>query len=183
MFIRNISFIRSIRSVKLLNRGDFCLYHDDMLWIGDFYLNPFYSVPDNNPLLLGYSYGDNINYKNPDYVVSLPKMVQGMIIDDDGNFVFTSSFSSLINSTLSIYDNPLKYKNSYYSINNKKVPYYKFGDNNYINSIKIPPMAEGLFYKDNNLYILFESSSEKYFYAYPKMDKIIKININKLDIK
>ncbi|MBR3161726.1 MAG: hypothetical protein IKF19_03250 [Bacilli bacterium] len=177
----NNSFIKSIGDYKLINRGDFCLYDSDILWIGEFFLNPFYRVPDNNPLLIGYNYKNAIDYKKPDYIVSLPKMVQGMAITDDNKFIFASSFTNLINSNLSIYDNPLKYKNNYYTVGNKKIPYYKFNSDNYINNIKVPPMAEGLFYKDNYLYVLFESSSDKYFYAYPKMNNIIKISINKLD--
>ena len=38
-------------------------------------------------------------------------------------------------------------------------------------------MAEGIFYKDNELYILFESSSDKYSLADPKIDKILKYKI------
>ena len=174
-------YIKSTKNKKLPNRGDFCLYNDNILWIGDFYLYPFYKVPNNTPLLLGYNIEKSINYKNPDYVISLPKMIQGMAITKDNKFIFTASFTNLINSILMIYDNPLKDENNYYQINNKKVPYYSFNDNNLINTLKIPPMAEGIFYKDNNLYILFENSSDTYFYAFPKINKIIKLNINKLD--
>ncbi len=179
----NKDYIKSISNKKIPNRGDFCLYHNNILWIGDFFLNPFYKVPDSNPLLLGYNYNKKINYKDPSYVISLPKMIQGMAITDDNKFIFTSSFTNLINSKLTIYDNVLKEKNSYYKINNKLVPYYKFNNNNLINTLKLPPMAEGLFYKDDYLYILFENNSDTYFYAYPKIDKIIKLNINKLDKK
>ncbi|MEE3342921.1 MAG: hypothetical protein VZS44_02405 [Bacilli bacterium] len=175
------NFIKSIKDTKLPNRGDFCLYNNNILWVGDFFLNPFYRVPDNNPLLLGYNDDDKIDYDMPDYVISLPKMVQGMAITEDNKFVFTASYTNLINSNLMIYDNPLKDKNDYYEINNNKIPYYKFSNNNFINNIKLPPMAEGLFYKDKYLYILFESSSDTYFYAYPKINKIIKLNIKKLD--
>ena len=174
-------YIKSENNKKIPNRGDFCLYNNNILWIGDFFLNPLYKVPDDNPLLLGYKNNKTINYKSPDYVISLPKMIQGMAITDDNKFIFTASFTNLINSKLMLYDNPLKEKNDYYEINNKKIPYYNFNNNNLINSIKIPPMAEGLFYKDNNIYILFENSSDTYFYAYPKINKIIKLNINKLD--
>ena len=174
-------YVKSTKKNKLPNRGDLCLYNNNILWVGDFFLNILYKVPDNNPLLLGYNKKEKINYKKPDYVISIPKMVQGMAITEDNRFIFTSSYSNLINSSLSIYDNPLKEKNDYYEINNNKIPYYKFSNNNLINTIKLPPMAEGLFYKDNNIYILFESSSDTYFYAYPKINKIIKLNIKKLD--
>ena len=174
-------YIKSTNNKKIPNRGDFCLYNNNILWIGDFYLKPFYNVPNNNPLLMGYNIEENLNYNNPDYIISLPKMVQGMAITNDNKFIFTTSFTYLINSNLLIYDNVLKEKNSYYKINNKQVPYYKFNNKNLINKIKVPPMAEGIFYKDNYLYILFENSSDTYKYAYPKLYNILKLKINKLE--
>lgn len=161
----NNDYIKSNKNTKLLNRGDFCTYNNGILWIGDFYLKPFYPVKDNNPLLLGYEV-NNIDYNNPKYRISLPKMVQGLTFDDNNNFIFTRSFTYLINSDLVMY-----------RYNSKD----KFNKSNKINNIKIPPMAEGLFYKDGYLYILFENSSNSYNYAYPKIKKIIKLDIKKID--
>lgn len=175
------NYIKSLKNTKLANRGDFCTYNNGILWIGDFYLNPFYKVPNNNPLLMGYKLNNDIDYFNPNYVISLPKMVQGLAITNDNKFIFTRSFTNLIKSDLSIYDNVLNDKNNYYELNGNKIPYYKFDKNNLIKEIKLPPMAEELFYKDDELYILFENSSDTYFYAYPKINNIIKINIKEVD--
>ena len=151
------NYIKSIKNEKLPNRGDFCTYNNNTLWIGDFYLKPFYNVPNDTPLLYGYDI-ENINYNNPKYTIKLPKMVQGMAITDENNYIFTRSYTNLINSELTIYSDMTK--------ETKK-----------IKSIKLPPMAEGIFYKDKELYILFENSSDKYFFAYPKIKKIIKISV------
>lgn len=153
------NYIKSINNTKIPNRGDFCSYKDNTLWIGDFYLKPFYNVPNNTPLLLGYEINENIDYSNPKYTITLPKMVQGMAITNENNFIFTRSYTNLINSDLVIYSDMTKKE-------------YKK-----IKSFKLPPMAEGIFYKDNELYILFENNSDKYFFAYPKVKKIIKIKI------
>lgn len=174
-------YIKSIKNTKLPNRGDFCTYNKNILWIGDFFLNPFYKVPNNNPLLMGYKMKETIDYSKPDYIISLPKMVQGIVITEDNKFIFTQSFTNLVKSNLSIYDNVLKSTNDYYNLNGNNIPYYKFDKNSLINNKKLPPMAEGLFYKDNYLYILFENSSDTYFYAYPKINKIIKYSINEID--
>lgn len=171
------SFIKSKKNTKLPNRGDFCKYNNNILWIGDFFLNPFYPVPNNNPLLMGYKLDENFDYSTPNYIISLPKMVQGMVITEDNKFVFTSSFTYLINSTLSIYENPLDSTENTYNLNGKEIAYYKFNKENLIKKIKLPPMAEGMFYKDSSLYILFENSSDKYSLALPKINKIIKFNI------
>ena len=151
-------FIKSIKNDKLPNRGDFCTYNNNTLWIGDFYLKPFYNVPDNKPLLLGYDI-DNLDYNNPKYTIILPKMVQGMAITENNNFIFTRSYTNLINSKLTIYKDMT-------------------AENHVIlKEISLPPMAEGIFYKDNEIYILFENNSDKYFFAYPKVKKIIKISV------
>lgn len=151
-------YIKSIKNNKLPNRGDFCAYKDNTLWIGDFYLKPFYNVPNDTPLLYGYDI-DNIDYNSPKYTIILPKMVQGMAITEENNFIFTRSYTNLVNSKLTIYKDMTKENHVL------------------LKEINLPPMAEGIFYKDNEIYILFESSADKYFFAYPKVKKIIKISV------
>lgn len=172
-------FVKTIYNIKLPNRGDFCMYNkiNNYLYIGDFFLNPFYPVPDDNPLLMCYSAQENIDFTKPDYIISLPIMVQGMAITDNNEFVFTSSFTPFIKSNLSIYNNVLEEIPEKYNLNGVDIPYYKFSKSNLIKNIKLPPMAEGIFYINNELYILFENSSNTYFYAFPKLKKIIKLNI------
>ena len=171
-------YIKSKKNTKLPNRGDFCLYHENILWIGDFFLNPFYKVPDDNPLLMGYKIEatteKEFDYSIPDYIISLPKMVQGMVITKDNKFAFTTSFTPFIKSNLSFYNNVLEEKPDTYNLNGNDIPYYKFTKNNLDKKIKLPPMAEGMFNIDDNIYILFENSSDTYFYAFPKLRKIIK---------
>lgn len=170
-------FIRSKNNYELPNRGDFCSYDNNILWIGDFCIRPFFKVPNNNPLLMGYKVANKIDFSKPDYIVSLPKIVQGMAITPENDFIFTSSFTYFIHSTLAIYKNPLECEYEVYDINGKKVPYYKLDKSRLIKSIKLPPMAEELFYKDGKVYILFESSSDVYINAFPKMKKVIELNI------
>lgn len=167
------NYIKSIDTNKLPIRGDFCYADDSNLWIGDFCLRPFYPVPDNNPLLMAFD-SENIDYKQPILVISLPKMVQGMTITKDNEFVFTRSFTNLIQSELVTYRNVLNDKPDTYKLNNNDIPYYHFTKKDLIGKEKLPPMAEGLFTKNNYLYITFENSSDNYFYAYPKLYNTIK---------
>lgn len=171
----DLDYVKCLSNAKLPNRGDFCLYHDGTLFIGDFYLKPFYDVPNGNPILIAYD-TSNLDYSNPSYIISLPKMVQGMEIVGD-KFIFSQSFTYLISSTLSVYESPLNSDYSYYSFNGKNIPYYSF-DKVY-SKYKLPPMAEGMFYQYDNLYILFESSSDSYSFALPKVNKILKYKIDK----
>ena len=161
----------------LSNRGDFCYYYQNILWIGDFFLKPFYPVPNDTPLMMGYIKDEEIDYGNPNYIISLPIMVQGFTLTEDYKFIFTTSFTNLIQSSVIIYQNILNKEPDVYEWNGKSVPYYKITNKDIIKTIQLPPMAEGIFYDKNYLYILFENSSDTYFYAYPKINKIIKMNI------
>ena len=125
---------------------------------------------------MGYYINDIVDFSIPDYIISIPNMVQGMAITDDNKFVFSRSYSGMLNSTLCIYDNILQNSSDFYELNGNKIQYYKFDKNNLISKIKIPPMAEGIFIKDKAVYILFENNSDKYVTAYPKINKIIKLN-------
>ena len=171
-------FIKSLKHSKLPIRGDFCYCRGVELWIGDFFLKPFYPVPNNTPLLFKYS-TDNLDYDSPEIAISLPKMVQGMTITDNDEFIFTRSFTYLIKSDLVTYKNILNKKPDVYKVNkNLKISYYHFTNKDIIKNEKLPPMAEGLFYRDNELYILFESNSSHYPIAFPKMKKVIKKSTN-----
>ena len=142
--------IRSFKDDKIPSRGDFCYYKDDTLWIGDFFLKPFYPIANDDPLLYAYDVFYNIDFDNPKLVISLPIMVHVLEEEPD-----------------------------YYEINGIQVPHYSFTKNNLSRSKKIPPMAEGIFYDNGYVYILFENSSNKYFYADPKIRNVLKYKLRK----
>ena len=75
-----------------------------------------------------------------------------MAITEDDKFIYSQSFTPFHLSTISIYEK-----------------------DKLIKKIKVPPMSEGIFYKDNEIYICFESNATRYFYADPKINKILKI--------
>ena len=173
----NEDYIRCRAVNNLGIRGDFCYYGYDTLYIGDFCYAPFYKVPDDNPLLLAYRAQNNYNYDIPDYIISLPKKVQGMTVLPNNNYAFTCSFTNLVQSDLKVYRNVLnEYPDEYY-YKGTAIPYYKFSDTNSVMEAKLPPMAEGMFNINYDLYILFENSSDKYFYAFPKMKGVIKYKL------
>lgn len=174
-------FIVSQKDEELPIRGDFCTYHDHKLWIGEFYLKPFYDVLQEYPLLMAYSIEEeDYSYAKPDVVIALPKMVQGLTFSPDGEFVMARSFTYLIRSSLDVYQNVLEKKaDETIKVGNKKIPYYHFTEKNLVKEIKLPSMAEGLFYYDGYYYILFESSSSHYSLAYPKVNSVIKYKIDK----
>lgn len=173
----NSDYMRYTAKADIGIRGDFCYHSGNTLYIGDFYLEPFYDVPNNTPMLYAYNTEAEYSYANPEYVISLPKMVQGMTILPDNKFVFSTSFTNLVESSLLVYENVLNEKADRYNVNGKNVPYYKFTKKNQSKSIKIPSMAEGIFSIGNEVYVLFENCSDKYFYAFPKINHVVKYKI------
>ena len=172
--------IQSLRTVTLPIRGDFCSVHENTLWIGDFYLKHIYDVPNGNPLLMGYSLENDLTYDIPEVVLSLPKMVQGLTFNNQGQFVFTESYTYLILSNFSIYQNVLEEPaKATIKIHDKEIPYYQLNKSNLVQTIKMPPMAEGLFYFDGSYYILFESSTDHYPLALPRMKKVVQYKTDK----
>ena len=160
----NSKYIKPIKNTKISIRGDFCTYYDNNLYVGEFALKPFYNPTNEDPIMIKY----NIDNYNEEEYYSLPKMVQGVVIDNN-QFIFVRSYTHFTRSYLNYYEKI----NTSDSFNNKK--YYHFNEDNLVKKIKIPPMAEGMFYKDNHLYILFESNADRYFYAIPKIKKVLKI--------
>ena len=171
------SKIKSTRDDKIPIRGDFCYYSNNTLWIGDFYLKPLYNVPNDNPLAYAYDTTKLLNYDNPKLAIQVPKMVQGMSITKDNEFLFTTSYTNLINSNLYKYKDITKGRKKKIKIKEKYIPYYEISNNDLISTKKLPPMAEGMFYYDGYAFIIFENNSSKYFFAYPKVRNVLKYMI------
>ena len=103
-------------------------------------------------------------------------MVQGIAFTEDNKLILTQSYTYLINSKMKVYKN-VSYSNKI-TINNNEIPYHKLTRDDMEDNIVLPPMAEGIFYKDKSIYVLFESASTKYSLADPKIKKLIKYDIN-----
>ena len=166
--------VNSTREADLPIRGDFCTYYDGELWIGDFYQPIFWKVKDDNPLVLTYTLDEDIDFDKPNKISSLPGTVQGMVITDQYIY-FTQSYTFLNPSKLSIYTNLYKdgYTEEEVDFKGIKVPYYHFDLNYFVKKVSLPPMAEEFFYKDERLYFLFESSSNAYPIAHPRVKEIL----------
>ena len=232
-------YVKSIREDELPIRGDFCTYTENKLWIGDFFLNPFYKVPDNMPLLLQYStiieenppaettteenteteeenseesennnFEENIeenidepmwdkpkgiDFGKPAMIFSLPKEVQGMVIFENKeentiDFYCDGSFTYLVQSYFMHYKLDLKDENKEeFDFYGNKKDFYRFEKAEVLSYEKMPPMAEGMVYSDRagkkEIYILFESDSDAYKLAAPKMNRIMKYWIERKKVE
>ena len=240
-------YVQSVREDELPIRGDFCTYTENKLWIGDFFLKPFYKVPNDTPLLLQYSTikvetpppaentseenteenaeetsneeGENqeqnneenneqpqeevfdgpiadkvidIDYSKPEKILSLPKMVQGMVIfenKEEGilDIYCDQSFTYLVQSTFIHYKVNLNENKEEFDFYGNKTDYYRFENAEIVKEEKMPPMAEGMTFSDRTgkreIYIVFESNSDAYKFAVPKMDRVMKYNMDRKNRK
>ena len=164
--------IACYQSGQVGTRGDFCYYGNGFLWIGDFYFPYFYEVPDKNPLLWAFNTSE-LNYQKPQYILSIPDKVQGMSLVD-GKFYFSRSYTYLMNSKFSCYKDVLSKPYEVFKVNGFDVPYYRISEDDLIEEVVLPPMAEGFFYYDNSFFISFESNADRYRLAFPKIKNIIR---------
>ena len=89
----NEEIITSKKDLRISNKGDFCYYKDDTLWIGEF------RIMGEKPLLLGFNKND---LENPLYALEIPYLVQGMSMLEDNSIILTTSFSNLLQSKILI---------------------------------------------------------------------------------
>ena len=176
-----MSKVNALNKIDITLKADFINYHNDTLWIGEYYYYPIYQLDktknkdrlNNKALLVGYSK----EYKAK-YAFYIPDKVQGIAWTNKNNLIISSSFWSFESSNLKIYNNPLENKptqNDIVKIDGKKLNITYIDDTTLIDNYTLPPMAEGITIIGSELYIIFESASNLYKYYTPyKTDNIYK---------
>lgn len=158
-------------------RASSCSVYDGYLWIGEYEDNMNYltkashHITKNNPaLVVAYKIDiqSEIGIENdiPQKALSVRNRLQGIAFDENGD-IYLSSSCKLDNSSLDVYDSiQTRNNDTTISISNHEVPLWILDDTNKQYSIVMPPMSEGIAFKENTLYILFESASSKYKYKF-----------------
>lgn len=95
------------------------------------------------------------------YQISIPDIAQGFALQD-GVCVISRSWGPAI-SKLGFYE--IKESDMTSSSSGKEVPLYYVDDSTLIKNVKIPPMSEGVFIKDNRVFVYFESAGNKYIFG------------------
>lgn len=187
MNTKDMDIIKVSKSINTLTKGDYLLYHENNLYIGEYdykikyktkeshyYLTP--NGEENKSLIAVYSLNDNTDFNKPNYLISVPDRIQGIAIDENDNIILSRSFWSFQSSDISIYQNPLNEETNDFNLEGTNYDLYYLDNTNLINNIKIPSMSEGISLIDNELYIIFESASTYYkVYTKDKVSSIIKL--------
>jgi hypothetical protein len=182
-------------------KGSFITYTDNRLWVGEFTRsNGTYSVPKshhrqtgsgtvNFGWLGGYSLDpetglirtdqihDGTAY--PDMILSIPHEIQGAAFTD-GVIVFSRSFGRRNRSHISVYRNPMGEKSDdhFTAPSGQTVPVWILDNTHLKSQITAPPMSEGLTLVGPDVWVLFESGSDKYRKsALDPLDRIQILNL------
>lgn len=113
----------------------------------------------NNPLCEAYSIENGKISGKPKYYIATPQQVQGMVVKENGDIVFTTSYGNGVESKIYTYGNifdskPIGYKDN--------IPVYAVSDKNLKDVTTAPPMIEGACSDGEKIYTIFESGANKY---------------------
>lgn len=187
MSLKNMDFCKAINIYRTDVKADFSTYSNGILWVGEYYYRNIYKTQKshrytlptketNHGFVFGYKINEN-NYKNPDYVLSIPNRVQGIAFSESGQIILSQSFWSFQASEISVYDNIIKKEsNNNIKINDKNIPLWFLSNSDLLYKLKLPPMSEGIVSINKDIYVLFESASTLYkYYTANKVDHILKL--------
>lgn len=119
--------------------------------------------------MVSYSYDEEKDTLTSLSTYNLPSKVQGVAFDTNGAIYLSTSYGRNNSSYLKVYTSLL-------SLNRKP--------NNPSVKVEMPPCSEEIVISDNNLYVLFESASQKYFEgtdgngsSTSPIDKVLEVNV------
>lgn len=169
---------------KLNTKGSFCNISNGIFWTGTFtenseeeHKNAKVTTLSNGESLYSYCEGykledglPNVNNLNPekngyipDFYIAVPDEVQGITVTPTGTFIFSTSYGRKSNSKLIFYDDILSGKKiSAEKIDGYDIDLIACSGDKIKKEIELPPMSQGIDYKNGILYVLFESGASKY---------------------
>ncbi len=161
------------------NGADFLAIYNNVLLVGEFHRDGNYDtstthhIETSNGTNYAVTFAYDINTTNtsgcgledlnPEYAISTPSLVQGMVITND--MIILSTSYSLPSSTIYFYENIINQvtpESRQYDNITEEVQTYILDTP--VKTIKAPSMSEEIVVLDGRLYILFENACNKYKY-------------------
>lgn len=153
----------------------FMTVQKDMLYIGEFSHRLFYPTPkshwlrcpsgETNPaLLLAYAPHDGGPFgfgEHPSAVYSIPGNVQGMCVTPEGNIVLSLAWG-FGDAEVRIYDPAQAKRGGSYLVEGHKAPLYFLDEATRVETLTVPPMAEGIDDVNGEVYLANEAASNLY---------------------
>jgi len=176
-----------IRIESKFNTGtnaSFAAYKNGVIWAGEFYrFDNYLTDPThyqkietgerNNAWITGFILDETTDELintipidesipvTPDYIISVPDIVQGVAFLDDGKIALSKSYGRANDSIIQIFKFDAE-SASWIDIDGKSVPLWILSSLNLENELLVLPMSEGIIQKDDYFYILYESAAKKY---------------------
>lgn len=146
-----------------------------MLYIGEFQHRIFYPTPkshwlrcpsgETNPALaFAYATHDHGPFgfgEHPAAVYSIPGNVQGLCVTPDGNIALSLAWG-FGDAEIRIYDPARAHRGGSYMVEGHHCPLYFLDDATLMQTLTVPPMAEGIDTHDGQVYLANESASNLY---------------------
>jgi hypothetical protein len=177
--------IRIIDRYNAGTKASFIKHDKGVLWIGEFFHANNYLTDrshyvkrddgyTNHSWMVGLKLDDKTDLPvmaneeeqiplTPDYIISIPDIVQGVTFSEDSNICLSLSYGRTNDSRLLIFEDVLsKNPDMTVSVNQQDIPLWVLTLQNQICEFKALPMSEGILIKDGLLYILYESAAKKY---------------------
>jgi hypothetical protein len=195
-----------IKIVNKFNTGtnaSFATFNDGVLWVGEFFHDNNYLTDGdryvrinifevNHSWVVGFKLdkesdtlvsADIIDEKTPvipDYILSIPDIVQGIAFLGNDEVALSQSYGRANDSTIQVYGNILlNAEHRKTDVNGTAVPTWILNSKNVAYKLTTFPMSENIVPKDGLLYILYESAAKKYLPTTKYgTDYIWKTNLN-----
>ena len=157
-------------------RGATCYAANGYLYVGEYYDGGRYSTKEShrfdstygehNALICIYKIDEStvlgIASLIPEKAFSVRDNLQGVAVDADGNIILSCS-RAIMNSKLEIYR--CGEAEGVIEVDQAEVPVYVLDSKDLIHEVSMPPMSEGIVYKDGRVLVLYESACTKYIFG------------------
>ncbi len=174
--------------------ADFCCADENGLWVGEYYYPYLFetdpthhvtvSATETNYALAVFYPFDNASETGlaatPMRALSLPKLVQGMAVLNDGRVLLSMS-NIYAESKINLYSDYKLLEQNEIVVDGATLPLQVLSSGNLQTTITAPPMSEGIVCRDGKLFVLFESAATKYsFLGGDKIDHVQSANLAEL---
>ncbi len=179
--------------------ASFTAYDKGVLWVGEFYHSNDYPTDKNHYFktengyanhswMAGFKLGGVPEERPsaiPDYIISIPDIVQGVAFSQDAGIVLSTSYGRGNDSKLLIFGYVLdEIPETSVEINGKSVPMWVLHHEKLSAEIVGYPMSEGIILEKGFLFTLYESAAKKYLMTTKHATEYIwKTNLNSVDGK
>lgn len=179
VFAEDGTTVQATEKVSLDFSPAFMNIEGSQLFAGEFYYPGDYETPDHhriitpdgteNPSVMYAFPADTTEVGRftevPDEVFSIPGLVQGTCMTDDGSIVLSTSFGIATSHLLAYHVDMATPDGTFITDSGAEVPLFCLDSRNRVNDIAGPPMLEGIESYEGRIITLDEAASNKYIFG------------------